>query len=362
MGSTIGSRFRLTVFGESHGRGVGCVVDGCPPGFPLDLERLQSDMDRRRPGQSVYTTLRKEEDKVEVLSGLYNGRTNGGPLTLFVKNEDIQSSTYSEVGFKPRPSHLDYTAHLRYRGYFDYRGGGFLSGRMTAAMVLGGGVAKQLLGYVGVGVHAYMRSLGGVDLPREPSLEEVVANTYSSPVRCPIPEAAEEMMERVSDARASGDSVGGIVECLVVNVPAGYGEPIFDSVESLLAHALFSVPGVKGVEFGAGFHVANMKGSEANDEFYVEEGKIRTKTNNNGGIQGGITNGMPIVLRVAFKPTASIPKPQRTVNLETMREETIVVKGRHDPAIAIRGVIVVENMVAAVLADVLYTMIDQKKF
>lgn len=350
------------MFGESHGRGVGCVVDGCPPGFPLDLERLQSDMDKRRPGQSVYTTLRKEEDKVEVLSGLYNGRTNGGPLTLFVKNEDVQSSTYSEVGFKPRPSHLDYTAHLRYRGYFDYRGGGFLSGRMTAAMVLGGGVAKQLLASIGVGVHAYMRNLGGVEIPREPSLEEIVANTYNSPVRCPIPEAAEEMAKRVLEARSSGDSVGGIVECRVVDVPAGYGEPIFDSVESLLAHALFSVPAVKGVEFGAGFRIANMKGSEANDEFYVDGGKIKTRTNNNGGIQGGITNGMPIVLRVAFKPTASIPKPQRTVNLETMREETIVVRGRHDPAIAIRGVIVVENIVAAVLADVLYTLIDQKKF
>ncbi|MEM0320946.1 MAG: chorismate synthase [Thermoprotei archaeon] len=362
MGSTIGSRFRLTVFGESHGAGVGCVVDGCPAGFPLSMERLQLDMDRRRPGQSVYTTLRKEEDKVEVLSGLYNGRTNGGPLTLFVGNMDVQSSTYSEVGFKPRPSHLDYTAHLRYRGYFDYRGGGFLSGRMTAAMVLGGGVAKQLLESIGVGVHAYMRSLGGLELPREPSVNEVVENTYSSPVRCPIPEVSEEMMKRVLEARSSGDSVGGIVECVALNVPAGYGEPIFDSVESLLAHALFSVPGVKGVEFGAGFRVARMTGSEANDEFYLEEGRVKTRTNNNGGIQGGITNGMPIVVRVAFKPTASIPKPQRTVNLQTMQEETIVVKGRHDPAIAIRGVIVVENVVSAVLADVLYTIIDQKKF
>ncbi|MEM3655656.1 MAG: chorismate synthase [Thermoprotei archaeon] len=362
MGSTIGSRFRLTVFGESHGAGVGCVVDGCPAGFPLSMERLQLDMDRRRPGQSVYTTLRKEEDKVEVLSGLYNGRTNGGPLTLFVRNMDVQSSTYSEVGFKPRPSHLDYTAHLRYRGYFDYRGGGFLSGRMTAAMVLGGGVAKQLLESIGVGVHAYMRSLGGLELPREPSVNEVVENTYSSPVRCPIPEVSEEMMKRVLEARSSGDSVGGIVECVALNVPAGYGEPIFDSVESLLAHALFSVPGVKGVEFGAGFRVARMTGSEANDEFYLEEGRVKTRTNNNGGIQGGITNGMPIVVRVAFKPTASIPKPQRTVNLQTMQEETIVVKGRHDPAIAIRGVIVVENVVSAVLADVLYTIIDQKKF
>ncbi|MEM0271774.1 MAG: chorismate synthase [Thermoprotei archaeon] len=362
MGSTIGSRFRLTVFGESHGAGVGCVVDGCPAGFPLSMERLQLDMDRRRPGQSVYTTLRKEEDKVEVLSGLYNGRTNGGPLTLFVRNMDVQSSTYSEVGFKPRPSHLDYTAHLRYRGYFDYRGGGFLSGRMTAAMVLGGGVAKQLLESIGVGVHAYMRSLGGLELPREPSVNEVVENTYSSPVRCPIPEVSEQMMKRVLEARSSGDSVGGIVECVALNVPAGYGEPIFDSVESLLAHALFSVPGVKGVEFGAGFRVARMTGSEANDEFYLEEGRVKTRTNNNGGIQGGITNGMPIVVRVAFKPTASIPKPQRTVNLQTMQEETIVVKGRHDPAIAIRGVIVVENVVSAVLADVLYTIIDQKKF
>jgi chorismate synthase len=362
MGSTIGSRFRLTVFGESHGKGVGCVVDGCPPGFPLDLGRLQEDMDRRRPGQSVYTTLRKEEDRVEVLSGLYNGRTNGGPLTLYVDNRDVQSSTYAEVGFKPRPSHLDYTAHLRYRGYFDYRGGGFLSGRITAAMVLGGGVAKQVLGAVGVGVHAFMRSLGGYSLPREPTLDEVVSKTYTSPVRCPVEEASQEMMDRVSNARSQGDSVGGVVECWVTDPPAGYGDPIFDSVESLLAHALFSVPGVKAVEFGAGFRVSNMRGSEANDEFYVDQGRVKTRTNNNGGIQGGITNGMPIVLRVAFKPTASIPKPQRTVNLETMQEETIIVKGRHDPAIAIRGVIVVENLVAAVMADILYSVIEQKRF
>ncbi len=326
------------------------------------MGRLQEDMDRRRPGQSVYTTLRKEEDRVEVLSGLYNGRTNGGPLTLYVDNRDVQSSTYAEVGFKPRPSHLDYTAHLRYRGYFDYRGGGFLSGRITAAMVLGGGVAKQVLGAVGVGVHAFMRSLGGYSLPREPTLDEVVSKTYTSPVRCPVEEASQEMMDRVSNARSQGDSVGGVVECWVTDPPAGYGDPIFDSVESLLAHALFSVPGVKAVEFGAGFRVSNMRGSEANDEFYVDQGRVKTRTNNNGGIQGGITNGMPIVLRVAFKPTASIPKPQRTVNLETMQEETIIVKGRHDPAIAIRGVIVVENLVAAVMADILYSVIEQKRF
>lgn len=362
MSFSFGRRFRLTVFGESHGSGVGCVVDGCPPGFPLDLAKLQEDMDRRRPGQSIYTTLRSEEDRVEVLSGLYNGRTNGGPLTLFVRNTDVKSSTYSEVGFKPRPSHSDYTAHLRYRGYFDYRGGGFLSGRMTAAMVMGGGVAKQLVGSLGVGVHAYMKSLGGVEVGREPTLEEIVSNTYSSPVRCPIPEVAEQMMRRVLEARSSGDSLGGVVECVVTGVPAGFGDPVFDSVESLVAHALFSVPGVKAVEFGAGFALTRMRGSEANDEFYVEEGKVKTRTNRSGGIQGGITNGMPIVLRVGFKPTPSIPKPQRTVNLETMQEETIVVKGRHDPAIAIRGVIVVENMVAAAMADVLYPLLEQKRF
>ncbi|PSN84261.1 chorismate synthase [Candidatus Marsarchaeota G1 archaeon OSP_D] len=362
MACTLGERFRLTVFGESHGSGVGVVVDGCPPGFPLDLQRLQVDMDRRKPGQSLLTSLRKEEDKIEVLSGLYNGRTNGGPLTLFVRNTDVQSSSYSEVGIKPRPSHLDYTAHLRYKGYFDYRGGGFLSGRMTAAMVMGGGVAKQLLEQAGVEVHAYMKSIKHVTLPREPTLDEIRKNTYASAVRCPILETSPRMEEVVLEARKNGDSVGGVVEAIALGVPAGYGDPIFDSVESKLAHALFGIPAVKALEFGAGFGITQMYGSEANDQFRLIDGKIVTQTNNNGGILGGITNGMPIVLRVGFKPTASIPKPQKSVNLETLEEEEIVVKGRHDPCVAIRGVIVVENMVSAVLADVLYSVLEDLRF
>jgi chorismate synthase len=362
MGATLGERYKLTLFGESHGAGVGVVIDGCPPGFPLNLEELQEDMAKRRPGQSIYTTLRKEEDKIEVLSGFYNGRTTGGPLTLYVKNTDVQSSTYAEVDSKPRPSHLDYTAHLRYKGYFDYRGGGFLSGRMTACMVLGGGVSKQILKRMGVNVYAFMRSISTLCLPREPTLAEIAQNTYSSPVRCPITEFSEKMEKAVLDARTEGDSVGGVVECQVHQVPAGYGEPIFDSVESKIAHAVFSIPAVKGLEFGSGFDITTHKGSEVNDAFYVDNGTIRTRTNNNGGIQGGITNGMPIVMRIAFKPTASIAKPQKTVNLNTLQEETIIVKGRHDPCVAIRGVIVVENLVAATIMDTLYPLIEKQSF
>lgn len=309
----------------------------------------------------MLTTLRKEEDKVEVLSGLYAGRATGGPLTLYVANTDVQSSSYSEVDVKPRPSHLDYTAKIRYRGFFDYRGGGFLSGRMTAAMVMGGGVAKQALSHVGVKVNAYMVELGGIRVPRPPTAREA-ESTYESAVRCPFPDTSKLMEEAVAGARREGDSLGGIVECVATGVPAGYGDPIFDSIESQLSRGVFSIPAVKGVEFGLGFKIAGLHGSQANDEFYVEDGKVMTRTNNNGGILGGISNGMPITFRVAFKPTASIPKPQKTVNLETMREETITVKGRHDPCVAIRGVIVVENMAAAVLADALYGLLEAKRF
>jgi chorismate synthase len=358
MSFSFGRRLRMTVFGESHGFGVGTVIDGCPPGFPLDLNLLQQDMDRRRPGQSVFTTLRKEEDKIEVFSGLFNGRTNGGALTVFVRNTDVQSSTYAEVDKNPRPGHLDYTAHIKYRGFFDYRGGGFLSGRITAPMVMAGGVAKQLLSKRGVRVNAYMKSIGPIEVSRAPTAKELAENTYRSEVRCPIIEDEEKMKKVVWDARTNGDSVGGVVEVVATGIPAGFGEPVFDSVESTISHALFSIPAVKGVEFGAGFDISRMPGSLANDQFAIKNGSVITLSNNNGGVLGGITNGMPIVLRVAFKPTASIPKPQKSVNLETMKETTITAKGRHDPCVAIRGVIVVENMVSFVLADLLYSFIE----
>ncbi len=352
----------MTAFGESHGEGVGVVLDGVPPGFPLSVEQIQSDMEKRRPGQSIYTTLRKEEDNVQVLSGIYNGRTTGGPLTLFVKNTDVQSSTYADVDRRPRPSHLDYTAHVKYKGYFDYRGGGFLSGRMTATMVMGGAVAKQILSSLGVQVYAFIRAIGGKNIPREPSREEIAENTYKSPVRCPVPEFSQSLEQAVLEARRDGDSLGAIVECVAFGVPPGYGEPIFDSAESKIAHAIFSVPAVKGIEFGAGFAISGMRGSTANDEFYVAEGRVLTRTNRNGGILGGITNGMPIQFRVAFKPTSSISKPQRTIDLNTLKEEIITVKGRHDPCVAIRGVIVIEDITCAVLADLLYPAIHSAKF
>ncbi|MEM3670138.1 MAG: chorismate synthase [Thermoprotei archaeon] len=361
MGFTLGKMFRLTVFGESHGKGVGVVVDGCPPGLKLDLEELQKDMDRRRPGQSMVVSLRKEEDLVQVMSGFYNDRTTGGPLTLYTENTDVQSGTYSDVAVKPRPSHLDYTAHLRYRGYFDYRGGGFLSGRITAPMVMGGSVAKQALREIGVKVHAYIVRLGQISLPRSPTPEELEA-VYESPVRCPVADVGKQMEDAVMEARKQGDSLGAVVECIAEGVPAGYGDPVFDSVESQISSAMYSIPAVKGVEFGAGFKISEIRGSEANDEFYVSGGRVLTRTNNNGGVLGGITTGMPVVFRVAFKPTASIPKPQNTVNLETMTNETITVKGRHDPCVAIRGTIVVENLAAAVLADVLYPELYNHRF
>lgn len=350
-GDLLGERFVVVSFGESHGRCVGAVVEGCPAGLPIDLKEIQRDLDLRRPGYSNITSRRREEDLVEILSGVFQGYTTGAPICMLVWNLDVDSKPYEAYHDIPRPGHADYVARVKYGGYNDWRGGGRFSGRITVSYVLAGAVAKKLLRHtLGVEVLAYTLEIGGV---RSKSLSsyEVRELRYSNPVRCPDLEAAEEMEERIREAQREGDSVGGIIECRSLNVPVGLGEPVFASLESDLSKALFSIPGVKGVEFGAGFDVTRMRGSESNDPYTVREGKVKTLTNKAGGILGGISTGMPIVLRVAFKPTSSIAKEQRSVNLKTMSETSIRVGGRHDPCIVPRAVPVVEAAVAMVLAD-----------
>ena len=351
MSFGIGSAFRITVFGESHGQCIGAVVEGCPAGLELGAADIQRELDRRRPGRGTASP-RSESDTVIVESGITDGRTNGGPVMMMIRNEDTDSSWYAKNRNVPRPSHADYTAHVKYGGFNDWRGGGFFSGRITAGMVMGGAVAKKLLLRSGVRAVAHLIQAGGVKAASSPD-EGLEARAAGSPVWCADARASKLMVKVIDDARAEGDSIGGIVECRVFGLPAGIGEPVFDSVESALSHAVFSIPAAKGIEFGGGFALSARRGSEANDEFALDGGRIVTLTNNSGGILGGITNGMPLILRVAFKPTPSIAKEQRSVDLSRMAETTIRVGGRHDPCVAVRAVPVVEAVVSASLADML---------
>lgn len=350
-GNSIGRALVLTCFGESHGICIGAVLDGCPAGLPLSEADIQAELDKRRPGLTEISSPRREEDKVDIVSGVYRGYTTGAPICMVVRNRDVDSKPYETVMFKPRPGHADYTARVKYGGYSDPRGGGRFSGRITAAYVMAGAVAKKLLSLIGVEVLAHTVQVGGVKVEVEVPCEEIRRNVYMNPVRCAVPELAEKMVGEILRAAREGDSVGGVVEGIALNVPAGLGEPIFDSLDSDIAKMLFNIPAVKGVEFGAGFKIASMRGSEANDQYAIRDGRIVTLTNNAGGIVGGISNGMPIRVRVAFKPTPSILRRQKTVNLETMREEEIEIAGRHDPCIVPRAVPVVEACLAFVLAD-----------
>jgi len=350
-GNSIGKALVFTCFGESHGALIGAIIDGCPAGLPLKEEDIQIELNKRRPGFTEISTPRREEDRVEIVSGVYKGYTTGAPICMIVRNRDVKSKPYETVMVKPRPGHADYTAKIKYGGYNDPRGGGRFSGRITAAYVMAGAIAKKLLSLIGVEVLAHTVQVGNIRVENEVSYEDIRRNVYSNPVRCAVPELAEKMMEEILRVSKEGDSVGGVVEGIALNVPVGLGEPVFDSLDSDIAKMLFNIPAVRGVEFGAGFRVASMKGSEANDQYAIRGGRVVTTTNNAGGILGGISNGMPIKVRVAFKPTPSIAKKQRTVNLEIMREEDIEIAGRHDPCIVPRAVPVVEACLAFVLAD-----------
>ncbi|TRO56365.1 chorismate synthase [Candidatus Bathyarchaeota archaeon] len=344
--NTLGKNFKITIIGESHGAIVGVVIDGCPAGLKLNLEKLQADLDRRRPGQSSVTTARNEADRAEILTGLYKGHTTGAPITIIIKNQDRDSSKYLESRWTPRPGHADYTAGHRYGEHQDPRGGGMFSGRLTAGFVMAGSVAKQLLETIGVEIIAYTQQIGSV-VASKVDMKSIEDNI----VRCPDHEASDSMIKLIEDARRDGDSVGGKVKCIALNPPKGIGDPIFDTLEGELAKAFYSIPAVKAVEFGAGVKVAEMRGSENNDQYIMEDGEVQTLTNNSGGILGGISNGMPIEATITFKPTPSISKSQKTVDLQKMEDTTIKIEGRHDPCIVPRAVPVVEAMMAIVLAD-----------
>jgi len=350
-GNSIGKTLVMTCFGESHGSCIGVTVDGCPAGLPLTEKDLQIELDKRRPGFSSITTSRRERDEAEILSGVFKGYTTGAPITVIVRNRDVDSKPYEKIRDTPRPGHADYPARIRYGSFQDYRGGGRFSGRVTIAFVIAGAISKILLRRIGVEVLAHTIQIGRVKLSSSLSYEEIRRNTYENPVRCADLKVAKEMEEEIIRAAEEGDSVGGIVECLGLNLPIGLGSPIFDTLDGDLAKMLFNIPAVKGVEFGAGFQAASMKGSENNDEYTIREGRVVTTTNNAGGILGGLSTGMPLVARVAFKPTASINRKQKTVDLRTMKETDLILEGRYDPCIVPRAVPVVECSVAFVLAD-----------
>ena len=343
-----GSALRLSIFGQSHSEAIGMTLDGLPAGIAIDSETLQRFLNRRAPGQNDWSTPRREEDRPEFLCGLKDGRTCGAPLTAVIRNHNTRGKDYEQLRILPRPGHADYTAQVKYGGFQDYQGGGHFSGRLTAPLCVAGGILLQMLKRQGITVQARVLRIADVEdeSPFASSVAEKQFPTVSD-------EAGLRMRKAISDARREGDSVGGIVECVIRGVPAGIGEPMFDGVENRIAQLMFAVPAVKGIEFGAGFAAAGMRGSENNDEFCLTEGQIRTRSNHAGGILGGITDGEEIVFRTAFKPTPSISRPQRSVNLETMREETLAITGRHDPCIVPRAVPVVEAAAAIALSDLI---------
>jgi len=339
---SFGKKFNMTVYGESHGKRIGVVIKGCLKDVEITPEYIQKELDKRRSRGSLSTS-RREKDSVKILGGISEGKTTGGDIKMEIENRDVSSKSYDEIRYTPRPGHADYTAREKYASVFDYRGGGFSSGRMTACMVMAGAIAKKVLERKGVKILAYTKKIGNVELEKEPSDEEIEKN--SNEVKCPDKETAEKMKEAIEKVKTENDSIGGEIRCGIKGLPVGVGEPLFGSVESVISHAMFSIPAVKGVEFGAGFKASGMKGSEHNDPFYAENG-IKTKTNNAGGILGGMANGMPVVFNIAIKPTASIGKEQDTVNLNSMENVKISIGGRHDPCIVIRAVPVVEAMTA----------------
>ncbi|MCG7843807.1 MAG: chorismate synthase [Methanomassiliicoccales archaeon] len=347
--NTIGSELRLTLFGASHGTCVGAVLDGVPPGMIIDLGRLQNEVDLRKPSMGIGTP-RAEEDRIEVLSGILNGQSTGGPITLVVMNRNIDSAKYEKFKTVPRPGHADLTARGKYSECADLRGGGQFSGRMTVGIVAAGAIAKMLLEERGVRVAAYLRQVGPVKDEEERSVTEAVLSR-SNEVRAAAPEMTEMMRAEILKAGKDGDSVGGVVQCIIDGLPMGLGEPFFDTVEGEISKMMFAVPGVKGIEFGAGFAAAGMRGSQHNDPFILVDGKVRTAKNDAGGILGGITNGMPLVFRVAIKPTASIARGQRSLDVKSGQQTELKIEGRHDPCIAPRAVAVVEAGAALVLAD-----------
>ena len=350
-GNSIGQRLVLTSFGESHGKCVGAVLDGCPAGLELEEKDIQKMLDLRRPGQSLVSTQRKEADTVEILSGVFRGFTTGAPISMVIWNKDHDSKSYAKLKTSMRPGHSDYPAYVKYKKFNDFRGGGRFSGRLTATHVLGGAIARKLLKVtLGISTNSYTCQIGKINMKTQ-ATSKLLKMIYSNDVRCPDKNTAAKMKKIILDARKKGDSLGGIIESITTDVPVGLGEPIFSSLESELSKAIYSIPAVKGVEFGSGFDGSEKTGSQNNDSYVYKNKKIKTKTNNSGGILGGISNGMPITLRVEFKPASSINKIQDTVDVKTGKNVKLRVEGRHDPCVVPRAPPVVDSLVSLIIAD-----------
>lgn len=358
MSSIWGNKLKVSIFGESHGDAIGVVMDNLPPNIELDLDYINKQMMRRAPGKNDLSTKRKESDMPKILSGFFNGKTTGAPLCAIIYNEDTHSKDYSILKHNMRPGHSDYPAYVKYSGSNDYRGGGHFSGRITAPLLFAGAVAMQILKkYKNIQIGSRIKSIYDVEDNSNLNLshmnEEIISNLNSMDFPVLNDEKADEMKSTILKAKEECDSVGGIVETFIINVNAGYGEPFFDSVESRLSHIIFSIPAIKGIEFGEGFDISRMKGSQSNDPYYIKDDRILTNSNNNGGIIGGITSGMPIVFRTAIKPTPSISKLQNTVNISSMEHTELKIVGRHDPCIVQRALPVIEGAAALTLLDLI---------
>lgn len=359
MSSTWGNNIKLSLFGESHGPAIGINIDGLPSGIELDLEEIKLEMLRRAPGRDKTATSRKEKDEFEIVSGYFNNKTTGTPLSIIIRNTNTRSGDYDKTKDLARPGHADFTGKERYRGNNDYRGGGHFSARLTAPIVFAGALAKQILESQGISVGSHIKSIYNIEdtsFDHAEISEDLLKDLALKKLPTIDREKADQMENAILDAKKEGDSVGGVVELAVLNIPTGLGSPFFDSIESRLSQMIFSIPGVKGIEFGKGFDITKLKGSQANDQMYMEDGKVKTYTNNNGGILGGISSGMPIIFKVALKPTPSISKIQKTIDMVEGKDVKIEIVGRHDPCIVVRGVPVLESATAIVILDLLMEM------
>lgn len=357
MSCNFGSKIKLTIFGQSHSQAIGCVLDGIPAGIKLDVERIEAFMARRAPGKNKISTARKEADTPRIISGVVDGVTCGAPICAIIENSDTRSGDYDKLRSLPRPGHSDYAAFMKHNGFNDIRGGGNFSGRLTAPLCFAGAVCIQILESKGIHIGAHISSIAQIDDCRFDAVgvkKENLDSVKSKPLPVIDDAKGEEMIAAIDAARSDGDSVGGTVECAVIGLPAGIGDPIFDGIENQISRIVFGIPAVKGIEFGSGFDGSRLRGSENNDAFTCTNGEIKTVTNNHGGILGGITSGMPVIFRCAFKPTPSIAKQQQTVNLSTGENEIFTVGGRHDPCVVQRAVPCVEAAAALAIADYIF--------
>lgn len=351
MSSIIGKNLKISIFGQSHSEGIGVVIDGLPAGHEIDMEKLSSFLKRRAPGNSSFATPRREGDTPHFVSGLFNGKTCGAPLCAVIENKNTRSKDYDNLKITPRPGHADFTAEIKYEGFQDHTGGGHFSGRLTAPLCVAGGIAKQILEKKGIKITAHIKSIKDIE---DDSFDFRNIKTPESDTFSVLnAEKGQKMLSLIEKVKGEGDSVGGVIECAIEGVSQGVGEPMFDGIENKISQITFGIPAVKGIEFGLGFASTLLKGSENNDAFYVSDGSVLTKTNNSGGILGGISNGMPIIFKVAIKPTPSISKEQESVNITTMQNENVTVSGRHDPCIVPRAVPCVEAAAAIAILDLL---------